>query len=83
MATPVHRGGPANSGGTPGPSCDGVFALDVNQFAAGLYAPPFPANHPAPFLLQAGTAVSMQWWGRDSPATGSFMSSAVAYQVCP
>jgi outer membrane protein assembly factor BamB len=83
VAVPVRRGGPADSGGTPGPNCDGVFALDLNAFAAGAYNPPFPAHVPAAFLSSVGTQVNCQWWGRDTVASGSFMSDALEYSVCP
>jgi hypothetical protein len=83
IAVPVHRGGPVESGGTPGPNCDGAFALDLNAFAAGAYNPPFPTYHPAAFLAVVGTQVNCQWWGRDTVASGSFMSDALEYSVCP
>ena len=80
---PLKRGGPVNSGGTSGPNCDGVFSLDMNQFASGNYNPGFPTHNPAAFLLVPGQQVNCQWWGRDSPATGSFMSDGLEYTVCP
>jgi hypothetical protein len=83
-ATGLRRGGPVDSGGTPGPAtCDGVFTLDMNAFASGNYHPPFPTNNPAPFLLTIGQQVNCQWWGRDSVATGSFMTDAIEYVVNP
>ena len=82
VQAPLKRGGPANSGGTPG-GCDGVFALDMNQYASGNYNPGFPTHNPATFLLTPGQQVNCQWWGRDSVATGSFMSDAIEYLVCP
>jgi hypothetical protein len=83
--SPLRRGGPTSSGGTPGPNCDGVFTIDWNAFAHGVWAPPGgqAANNPAPFLVSAGQVVNVQWWGRDSLATGSFMSDALEYTVCP
>jgi len=82
---PLRRGGPTDSGGTPGPNCDGVFTLDMNAFAHGLWVPPGgqAANNPAPFLLSAGQQINCQWWGRDSVASGSFMSDALEYTICP
>jgi hypothetical protein len=83
MQTPIRRGGPASSGGTPGPNCDGVFALDMNAFASGSYNPPFPTYAPAAYLLTVGQQVNVQWWGRDTVPTGSFMSDALEYFVAP
>jgi len=83
IGTPVRRGGPANSGGTPGPNCDGFFSLDINEFASGNYMPGFPTFNPAAFLLVAGTQVNVQWWGRDTVPTGSFMSDAVQFFTRP
>ena len=82
-ASPLRRGGPTDSGGTPGPNCDGVFSLDMNAYASGNYNPPFPTHSPAAFLLVPGTQINCQWWGRDSVATGSFMSDALEYCVSP
>ena len=65
-------------GGTPGPSCDAHFELDMNAFAAGL-----AGGNPAPFLAIVGQRVDAQVWGCDSVAAGSFLSDAVAYTVCP
>ena len=76
----LRRAGPAGSGGTPG-LCDGVFTIDMNTFAQGLW--PQPSNTPAPFLKTPGTQVNGQWWGRDSVATGSFLSNALEYVVQP
>jgi hypothetical protein len=83
IGTPVRRGGPANSGGTAGPNCDGFFSLDVNEFASGNYMPGFPTFNPAAFLSMAGTQINVQWWGRDTVATGSFMSDAVQFFTRP
>ena len=84
-SSPLRRGGPTSSGGTPGPNCDGVFTIDWNAFSHGVWVPPGgqAANNPAPFLLSAGQVVNVQWWGRDSVASGSFMSDALEYTVCP
>jgi hypothetical protein len=82
VQTPVETGGPVTTGGTPG-GCDGVFALDMNQFASGNYNPGFPTHNPASFLSTPGQEVNCQWWGRDSVATGSFMSDALEYSVYP
>jgi hypothetical protein len=71
------RGVPASSWGTPG-ACDGAFAMDVNAFAHGLLG-----GHPKAFLLVPGTVVDVQWWGRDTLATGSHLSDALEYTVAP
>jgi hypothetical protein len=77
LKTPPLRRGPAvNSGGTA--TCDGEFALDMNAFAFGN-----AGGNPDPFLSIPGTQVNVQWWGRDSIATGSFLSDAGEYLVCP
>jgi hypothetical protein len=55
----------------------------MNAFASGNYAPGFPIYNPAAFLSLPGQQVNCQWWGRDTPATGSFMSNALEYWVCP
>ena len=79
--SPLRRGGPANSGGTAGPNCDGTFSLDMNAFASGNYMPGFPTHSPAGFLSSVGQTVNCQWWGRDSVATGSYMTGGVEYVV--
>ena len=78
-AAGIRRGGPTNSGGSA--ACDGVFSIDMNTFAQGLW--PQPSNNPAPFLLEVGGTVRVQYWGRDSIATGTFLSDALEYVVCP
>ena len=84
-ATGLRRGGPTFSGGTPGPHCDGVFAVDMNAFAKGQWVPPGggPSFNPAAYLSVMGQVINCQWWGRDTVATGSFMSDALEYVVCP
>jgi hypothetical protein len=88
----IRRAGPTNSEGTPGgASCDGEFVLDMNAFAAGAWVVPdcagmpsgLPPNNPAAFLLNAGQDVFCQYWGRDSVATGSFLSSGLKYTIGP
>jgi hypothetical protein len=86
QAQGVRRGGPTDSLGTNG-ACDGVFSIDMNTFAQGLWVVPptgtIPANNPAGFLTQVGTDVHCQFWGRDSIATGSFVSDGLKYTICP
>jgi len=76
IKTPLKRSAAVNSGGFS--SCDGEFALDMNAFASGN-----AGGNPAAFLLGAGNVIFTQWWGRDSVATGSFLSDAMHYTVCP
>jgi hypothetical protein len=40
-------------------------------------------NNPAAFLQNAGQDVFCQFWGRDSVATGSFVSSGIKYTIGP
>jgi FG-GAP repeat protein len=77
VAAPLRRGPPSNSGGTQG-QCDGAFALDLNAFASGN-----AGGNPASFLSEPGAQVHCQWWGRDSQATGSFLSDGLEYLVRP
>jgi hypothetical protein len=88
----LRRAGPMNSMGTPGSAnCDGLFALDVNAFAHGAWVVPdcagapsgLPPNMPAAFLTTQGQSVFAQVWGRDSVATGSFLSDGIEYVVGP
>lgn len=83
--------GPANirrtpirsAGGTPPgtPDCSGVFALDMNAYAAGA-----AGGSPSPLLAQPGTLVHAQWWGRDNgyaPPCNTMLSNAAEYVVLP
>jgi hypothetical protein len=88
----LRRAGSTNSMGTPGgTNCDGQFSIDMNTFASGAWVVPdcaggptaTPPNNPAAYLGVPGTPVYTQWWGRDSVATGSFVSNGVSYVVCP
>ena len=76
IQTPLKRSAAATSGGFS--TCDGEFALDMNAFASGN-----AGGNPAAFLLTSGNVIFTQWWGRDSVATGSFLSDAMQYTVCP
>jgi hypothetical protein len=58
-------------------TCGGEFGLDMNAFAQGN-----AGGNPDPFLTQIGTQVHAQWWGRDTLATGSFLSDGLRYVVC-
>ena len=76
MNTPIRRTIAVNSGGSA--SCDGEFAIDMNAFAAGALG-----GNPQSFLVTPGNTVDAQWWGRDTPATGAFLSDAVEWNVVP
>ena len=88
----LRRAGSTNSKGTCGPpDCSGVFTIDMNAFASGNWVVPdcagnptaTPPNNPAAFLLTAGTQIDVQYWGRDSVATGSFVSDGLSYVQGP
>jgi hypothetical protein len=76
IKAPLKRSAAVTSGGFG--TCDGEFAIDMNAFAAGN-----SGGNPAAFLLTSGNVIFTQWWGRDSVATGSFLSDAMHYTVCP
>jgi hypothetical protein len=71
--------------------CDGRFAIDMNAFALGNWVVPDCAgnpsglapNNPAGYLTMMGQAVHAQFWGRDSVATGSFLSSGLHFVQGP
>jgi hypothetical protein len=74
--------------GTPGgANCDGQFSIDMNAFASVSWIVPdcagnpsgLPPNNTAPFLATPGQAVYTVFWGRDSVATGSFVSDGLRY----
>ena len=65
VKTPLNRSPLRNSGGTPtGADCSGVFSMDFNAFASGA-----AGGSPNSALLQSGTVVHVQWWGRDNGFT--------------
>ena len=80
---PLRWGGPISSGGTPGPNCDGAFAIDMNAYAAGAWNPGFKVLPADPYLLNIGEQINCQIWGRDTAKTGTFMSDAIEYSVGP
>jgi hypothetical protein len=80
---PIHRGPAVTSHGSPSNfnDCTGMFALDMNAFAAGL-----AGGNPHPSLRIPGTLVTCQWWGRDPgfpPPDATTLSMGVQYFVCP
>jgi hypothetical protein len=88
--TGLRRAGSTNSGGTSG-ACDGVFELDMNAFAHAQWLVPdcsgapsgSAPNQPAAYLQTPGTQVWSQFWGRDTQASGSFLSAGLTYHVGP
>jgi hypothetical protein len=83
VASPIHRTGAQNSGGTPLPAndCSGTWSLDMNAFALS-------AGPPAPYppLKLAGTLVDCQWWGRDpgfAAPNNTQLSNGLEYCVGP
>jgi hypothetical protein len=88
----IRRAGSTSSMGTPGgANCDGRFTIDMNTFAQGTWIVPdcagnpagIPPNNQAAFLTTPGQGVFTQFWGRDSVATGSFVSDGLGYVVGP
>jgi hypothetical protein len=90
----LRRAGSTNSMGSCPPTpigCAGTFAIDMNTFGDGTWFVPDCAgansgitpNNPAAFLNTAGVTVDVQFWGRDSQATGSFVSSGLSYTQGP
>jgi hypothetical protein len=63
----------------------------MNTFAQGMWVVPDCAgaptaiapNNPAAFLLVMGTTIDAQVWGRESVATGSFLSNGLSYVQGP
>ena len=80
---PIRRAVPVNSGGSslPANDCSGIYAIDMNAFAAGTLG-----GAPAAFLRVAGTVVTCQWWGRDpgfSTPNDATLSNGMQYVVWP
>jgi hypothetical protein len=84
----LRRAGPIDAGGTAPNVCDGVMAIDMNQFRALMWAAmgcnPAPGqNNPAGFLGNPGVMVSGQFWYRDSVGTGQGLSDGLMWAVGP
>jgi len=88
----LRRAGSTNSQAGCGPNnCNGSFAIDMNAFATAAWVVPdcvgapsgIPPNNPAAFLSTAGTTVHSQYWGRDSVASGSFVSAGLSWVTGP
>lgn len=87
-ASGLKRAAPVDSGGTPGNNCDGSFSIDLNAFAAAAWAatgcaPPPGQTNPVTFLSTPGQVVYCQMWGRDSVATGTFLSDGIQFVQGP
>ena len=77
LSQPIRRS-PAVSSGGGATNCDGVFSIDWNSFAQGILG-----GNPQAYLRDPGQQVNVQVWGRDSLATGSFLSDGLELTVCP
>jgi hypothetical protein len=84
----LRRAGPIDSGGTSPQLCDGILAIDMNQFATSNWSAagcnPAPGqNNPPGFLGNIGTTVNAQMWGRDSIDTGQVLSGGIIWSIGP
>jgi plastocyanin len=83
VSTPIKRTPGVNSAGTPAPAndCSGVFAIDMNAFAAGSLG-----GTPLAALSTVGVVVNCQFWGRDpgfASPNNTTLSAGLQYSVCP
>ena len=75
--SPVRRSVAATAiGGTPN-NCDATFSIDMNSFSAGAQG-----GNPQSFLTVPGMRIDCQWWGRDTVASGAYLSEALTYTIC-
>ena len=65
------------TGGTPG-QCDSSFTIDMNAYAHGLLG-----GNPKPYLLVPGAIIGAQFWGRDTPQNGIYVTEAWEYKIIP
>ena len=66
-----------SGGSATGDDCSGLFAIDMNEFAAGL-----GGGNPRPELSLPGTLVDCQWWSRDPGAPfNTGLTNALEYLV--
>jgi len=94
-AAQLRRAGPVNSsspphGGSSCPptlDCTGVFWINMSEFEAGAWVPKDCVGNPSgllskvpqAYLSMPGAIIRCTWWGRDSVATGSFVSDGLEY----
>ncbi|MEO6710090.1 MAG: hypothetical protein ABI054_10135, partial [Planctomycetota bacterium] len=82
LAQPIQSTPSLQSGGSAnGADCTGVFAIDMNAFAAGVLG-----GTPSVYLSTPGTLVDAQFWGRDPHVLNSdktTLSDALEWVVAP
>jgi hypothetical protein len=82
VTAPLYRTPTQHSGGNHGaPDCSGVYAIDMNSFAAGVLG-----GQPIAELSQIGTSVYCQYFSRDpgfAAPNNVSLSNGLQYFVCP
>jgi choice-of-anchor B domain-containing protein len=76
LKPPIRRTPKVLSSGGVGGHCDAGFAIDVNSFASGSFG-----GTPQAYLLSIGQMINVQWWGRDSLSSGSYLTEGLEYVV--
>lgn len=76
VAAPFHRSVPVMSDSSG--MCESRFLIDWSAFARGRLG-----GDPQPFLLELGQEIHLQWFGRDTPAHGPYMTYGLVYLLCP